>query len=58
MTAGQAYEKKPNSPVTLNRPAPGMLLSAIAVARAPAVVAKRAGKPRTVIGLSKARRSS
>ena len=56
--SGQAYEKKPNSPVTLNRPAPGMLSSAIAVARAPAVAAKRAGKPRKAIVLSKARRSS
>ena len=32
--SGQAHEKKPNSPVTMNRPAPGMLSSVITVARA------------------------
>ena len=66
--AGQAHEKKPNSPVTMNRPSPGMLSSAFREVHAnpPAVVkqtarkygAKRAEKQRTAIALSKARRSS
>jgi len=66
--SGQAYEKKPNSPVTMNRPAPGMLSSAFREVHAnpPAIVkhtakkfgAKRAEKQRTAIALSKARRGA
>ena len=41
--SGQAHEKKPNSPVTMNRPSPGMLSSAIAVAKP---LAKKLGKAR------------
>ena len=63
--SGQAYEKKPNSPVTINRPSPGMLSSAFREVHAnpPAVVkstakkygAKRAEKQRIAIALNKAR---
>jgi len=64
--SGQAYEKKPNAPVTLNRPSPGMLSSAFREvhAKTPAIVKhtaekfgkKRAEKQRVAIALNKARR--